>query len=321
MKNLILRILEEEVKQDKALSNTEIALFKYLNKKRVGLKKTDRRKLIQDSLKLMGLDEKLAKYYSEMYELNYRKNGDYENITKDEFIDPRTNKPYRTTNVNAREYTKAKLPFKGSNLEANWRKDFNGVEYYEVVSYGWYPIYLFKDGIWYQSLKSYSSTTGRQMSQSNPIQYDSDLGRNVVLVTQNEMDELKRRATFDDIIRRKRERLISKKGQYISDKPKHVLQKWIGEPMKVKFKVTDIEEVGDKVLISVFVDDAGKAEGAKMIPSKGGYLRNELPGIDKQRVETEISKNILRNLTEYIGREYGEDIGNIKLSFTHKHEQ
>ena len=101
-------------------------------------------------------------------------------------------------------HTIAQLPFKGSNLEGYWSEDNKGVRYYVVKSYGWYPIYIYKNNMWYEISDRYSSSTGRQVSNSNPIEWNEDLYEKVFLVTANEMKMLERNATHQDIVNNKR---------------------------------------------------------------------------------------------------------------------
>lgn len=54
------------------------------------------------------------------------------------------------------------ISFEGSNIES---KLINNC--YVVLSYGYYPIFVFKDGIWYKNNNGYSNTTKRQMLKCN----------------------------------------------------------------------------------------------------------------------------------------------------------
>jgi hypothetical protein len=39
---------------------------------------------------------------------------------------------------------------------------------YVVFSYDWYPIFVYKDGQWYENQNRYSVSTAKQMSQLRP---------------------------------------------------------------------------------------------------------------------------------------------------------
>jgi hypothetical protein len=76
---------------------------------------------------------------------------------------PRVNK---IANKHASKYVSEQRPFKGNNLEGRWIGD----DYYVVISYGWYPLYLYcaKSCEWYTHDERYSVSTSKQKSQARP---------------------------------------------------------------------------------------------------------------------------------------------------------
>jgi hypothetical protein len=149
-------------------------LFKLLDEeKKKNRTRASLLEVIKNFVPYLGIPKGYEQYILELYVLNFKKDGDYSNLTKDNFIDPRKQKGKTISNTKAKLYTIAQLPFRGSNLEGFWDKDFNGVPYYKVSSYEWYPIYIFKDDKWYEVTKSYSSSTGKQMNNSNPVSWDN----------------------------------------------------------------------------------------------------------------------------------------------------
>jgi len=335
MRNIIRRILLEELSGSEVLSPSEIALFNELHNQNLTPK--DKSKVI-DYIKqiatFLDLDPEDAGVYYELFSYNYKPEGDYEKINTTGVFNPANIKPRRTTNVTSRNLVKAKIPFQGSNLSGRWELDNNGLKYYVILSYRWYPIYLYKENVWYEVTNRYSSTTGKQMNYSDPSTYSDELGRDVILVTKEEMEELRRNATYDDIMKNKVKSVVKDKEKLISKKPK-LVQNYsyfdAGQPIKVRFKVTDIREEGDKAIVDVTVDDAGAREGNKMIPSNGGYLRGEVPGVTKERVENVIKNRITHNFKDYIGKvplyrndEYNFEITpekhKIKFNFIHTKE-
>ena len=69
----------------------------------------------------------------------------------------------KTANIRARDLVVNRIPFKGSNTHAEYR---NGV--YTVFSYDWYPVFVYKDGQWFENEDGYSMSTKKQMSQLRP---------------------------------------------------------------------------------------------------------------------------------------------------------
>jgi hypothetical protein len=273
-------------------------LFKYINSKKKEAKtKPKLMELIITTLKSMGLEPSLSAFYYEMFALNYGEDGDYENLTHENFKGVKEFRSRTIPNTKAWEFTIAKMPFKGSNMDARWNTDSNGVDYYVVYSFGWYPIYLFKQGVWYEVTRRYSSSTGRQMSNANPVRYDSNIGKEVVLVTQDEMKKLERSATIDDIMKNKVKSAVKNKEHLISKKPKNVgsVSYWGDNEdanamgFKVKFKVSDVREEDGKIVVDVNVMEVN------------------------------------RNFTNYIGKAqpWGknvEDRSNLKFNFIHEKE-
>lgn len=339
MKELIRKILKEESAGTNPLNRTEIILFKYINSKKKEAKtRSELIDLITITLKSMGLDPSLALFYYEMFTLNYRENGDYENLTQDEFKGIKDFRSRTIPNANAKQFTIAKMPFKGSNLSARWNTDSKGVDYYAVYSYGWYPIYLFKQGVWYEVTKTYSRTTYRQMSKADPIkyEYDSNIGKDVVLVTRDEMSKLESYATLDDIMKNKVKSAVKNKESLISQKPKNIASRVSWEDIdnndvynvgfKVKFKVTDVREENDKVVVDVNIIDVNRREGNKALKTPENYTKGELPGVTKEKVEKNVMRAIRNDFNDYVGKEqpFGkniEDRSNIRFNFIHEKEK
>lgn len=312
---------------EQGLTNVEILLFKYLDKNDAYKKTTsDLDKIVADALDNFNLDTSRTKYYSALYKMNHRKGGDYKSLTKADLKDPKKYYSQKVTNQTSGDLAKSKLPFDGSNLKARWKEDWNGVEYYEITSYNWYPIYLFKENRWYQIIDKYSSSTSKQMRYSNPIVYDSEIGYNVILVTNEEMKMLQRNATYEDIMKYKVQKFLKEKSRFISDKNKMISTgRWAETPMKVRFKVSDIKEENDEIIITVIIDDAGYLLGQKMLPSKGEYLTKQPYGVTKEKVENAVKAEIRQNISSYIGTMISkitpEMENKFRFEFKHIHEK
>ena len=263
---------------------------------------------ISKILKYIGLDPDLAKYYLFTYLLNPRPKGDFENLTQAEFFDPRSAKGRSISNTSAAEFTKATLPFKGSNLTGYWTKDFKGVPVYVVESYGWYPVYLYKSGYWYEVIGRYSSSTGRQMSNANPMMGDTKwerkLDSKVYLVTADEMKELLRNKTHDELINSKKQKFLKKSDELGSQRKQRA--KIYGfnreeQPSFIKFKIKNVQEVNGKPTLFIDIIDVLKRIGEKEQPTPENYTKGELHNITKEKVENTVKHKVLLNLKEYLG--------------------
>lgn len=260
-------------------------------------------------------------YILELYLLNYRKDGDYSGLTKDNFVDPRDAKGKSTTNSTSDLYTKAQLPFNGSNLRGFWRTR-GGNKYYVVESWGWYPVFIFRNGIWYENINRYSSSTSRQMYRSQPYSYNSELDSKVYLLTRDEMEMVERGVSHEDIMKSKREKL-KKIEPELKSKRKSIERVWDGAnnqapSINIKFKINSIEEEGDKVIVNVDIYDVVKREYGKSIPTPENYLKGEIPNITAEKVENDLKKRLRMDFRQYLGPKFkNTDKGNVEFKFNH----
>jgi hypothetical protein len=311
MKYVISEIqFKKLLEQSKEPSMTLIEkLFKLLNEEK---KKHKTRaaliEVIKNFSKYVDIPEEYSLYLLELYLLNYNKDGDYSNLTKGNFIDPRTMKGKTTPNTKANLYTIAKMPFKGSNLEGYWDKDWNGKPYYKVVSYRWYPIYIYKDNKWYEVTKRYSSSTSKQMSNANPVEWSDYLISTVYTLTQDEMKMLEQGKSHDEIMKSKLEKLKSFEPELSKRKKTAKTYSWMGDQevtnTNIKFKVKSVDIEDDKAIVTVDVYDVIKREGNKSVPTTQNYLRGEIPNITPEKVENRIKIKLRDELKDYIGSRF-----------------
>ena len=296
MKELIKRILKEE-QETPVLSKKEILLFKYINdnKQKAGTK-SEMIKFIQEMLRYFGMPLNEATMYYEIYTANFRPDGDYENLTKENFKDYRLFKQRKVANNSAYEYATAKMPFKGSNVEGQWDVNNNNDWYYEIKSYGYYPVFLFINNQWYRTLDTYSPSTRKQMSQVNPVKYDSNLKSDVVSVTKGEMERLMDgRYNLERVNTDRVSNFVNRKDK-VTNQSKLISGGWGDNAHRVNFMIKDVEEVDGKIKLSIQVLKAGKMIDRKMIPDSNFRDNPELlDGIMKT-----IKQDILRTYPSYL---------------------
>jgi hypothetical protein len=302
MRELIKKILLEQLEGGEGgnpLSRKEIILFKYLNKnkKNAGTQK-ELLNLVKNMMSFIGRPESDSKFYYEVYTANFRPDGDYENLDKYTFRDFKQFKQRKIPNNGAYEYTAAKIPFKGSNLEGYW--DVNGKNewYYVVVSYGWYPLFLFINNMWYRVMDSYSSSTAKQISHSNPVRYNSGLKADVMSVTPSEMKSLIAGKDVSDIKTSRVSNFTANnevKNKLIGLK-KLVSGGWGENAHRVSFTVDDINEVGGKIKINIKINKAGKMVDRKMVVDTNLKDNPEL----LRDIESTIKKEMLRTYPNYL---------------------
>ena len=305
-------------------------LFKLLDEEK---KKNKTRASLLEAIKkmvpYMGIPEGFEQYLLELYVLNFRKDGDYSNLTKENFIDPRKQQGKVISNTKANLYTIAQLPFRGSNLDGYWTEDPKGVPYYKVASYGWYPVYIFKDDKWYEVTANYSSSTSRQMSNSNPVSWSDDTFDSVYTLTPEEMKLLERGYSHEEIMKNKVQKLKTiepdlKKRKKTAKTYGH----WRQDPEQmvpntnIKFQVKNIDVDDDKAIVDIDVYDVLKRENNTQVSTPQNYLKGEIPNLDSTKVEDAIKIKMRGELKDYIGKRFrwkAEDPKGAKIEFRFKH--
>ena len=113
-------------------------------------------RFLHDTIGMEGME---AFEVFQLFKDNYRKDYESQGLKRSDI----TKRKIRTSNRRARDVVTNKIPFKGSNTHGEYR---NGS--YVVFSYDWYPIFVYKDGQWFENENRYSVSTAKQMSQLRP---------------------------------------------------------------------------------------------------------------------------------------------------------
>ena len=108
----------------------------------------------------IGMEGMEAFEVFQLFKDNYRKDYESQGLERSDI----TKRKIRTPNIRARDVVTNKIPFQGSNTHGEYR---NGS--YVVFSYDWYPIFVFKDGQWFENAQKYSVSTSKQTSQLRPF--------------------------------------------------------------------------------------------------------------------------------------------------------
>jgi hypothetical protein len=284
---IVLKVLLEQREPSMPLI---VKLFKVLDEeKKKKKKRAEILEVIENLAPYMNIPPDYALYLLELFLLNYRKDGDYSGLTKGNFIDPRKQQGKTTSNTKANLYTVAQMPFKGGNLIGQWSKDYNGKPYYEVVSYNWYPVYIFKDEKWYEVTGRYSSSTSKQMNNANPVEWSGELQEVVYLLSQEEMKMLKQGATHEEVMKHKLKKLKELEPELTKRKKTAKSYRWHGDAenanANIKFKIKSIEEEGDKATVTVDILDVIHRGDSGEEPTPQNYLKGEMPGMTKEIAE------------------------------------
>ena len=286
MDQLIRYIIKEET-EESIFSPMEIRLFKFVNKFKKELGTEDKmRKFFENAIPSFNLPKGSAGKYHLIYTLNYRPEGDYENVTKSNFQDPKIGKPQRTTNSNARQYSKEKIPFKGSNLEGYWKMTRDNEWAYIITSYGWYPIYVFKYDRWFQIRDTYSSSTAKQIRNSDPVSYNSDLGVMAINVDRNEIEKvISGSLKPEDLLTGRTDKFVvdMKKKQRTGETT--TFRGGWSPRARIKFKISSVRKARNGYKIVVDVLDVDKFDNNKLDRESGNFFDGGIVGLDKSKVK------------------------------------
>ena len=321
---ILKKIINEdnELYIKKILKPEILLIFKHLDsEKKTRKNKSELLELIKSLCVYMGISSNLSLYILELYVLNYRENGDYKNITSDNFVDPKKMVGKGTSNSKANQYTIAMLPFKGSNLNGFWEKDVHGVEQYVVTSYKWYPIYIFKNEKWYEIVDSYSISTSRHISNSNPVSWSDKLSCNVFLLTSDEMSNLRSGVSHSKIMEDKLKKLkdfnseIGKRKQNTKISVDDFGNHFNTKNYSVKYKVKSIDLESNKIA-TITVDVYDVIDRNPNAEPKN-YLKDNIQNLTIKRVEDEIKMKVRSKLKKYVGVRYrpglpDEDINHLE---------
>lgn len=306
MKNLIKRILNEQLEGtgDKPLSEKEIRLFKYLNTHKKETKtQAALLDLVSTMMPMIGKNPNEARFYYEVYTANFRPDGDYENLDKNNFKDYREFKQRKTPNNNAYVYTGSKIPFKGSNLEGTWNVNRNNEWYYVVTSYNWYPIYLFINNQWYRVSNNWSSSTSKHLSNANPNRknYDSNLQQEVTSVTPDEIKSIMNGKSLTDVKTNRVSNFKEKFAEALKSTSKLISIGWGEDKKKVKYTITDVSEENGKIKFDIRINKAGTVEGTnKMVVNPDGYIH---PSPFSEDLEEGIAQRIMYDNKDYLSKD------------------
>jgi hypothetical protein len=252
---------------------------------------------------MIGKNPNEARFYYEVYTANFRPDGDYENLDKNNFKDYREFKQRKTPNNNAYVYTGSKIPFKGSNLEGTWNVNRNNEWYYVVTSYNWYPIYLFINSQWYRVSNNWSSSTSKHLSNANPNRknYDSNLEQEVTSVTPDEIKSIMDGKSLTDVKTNRVSNFKEKFAEALKSTSKLISIGWGEDKKKVKYTITDVSEENGKIKFDIRINKAGTVEGTnKMVVNPDGYIH---PSPFSEDLEEGIAQRIMYDNKDYLSKD------------------
>ena len=308
MKELIRRVLREE--QEGPLTKKEIMLFKYIDKNKKETKtKPEFLKFLKSILPVLGMSPNETNFYYELYTANFRPEGDYENLDGKNFVDYKGFKQRKTPNNNAYTYTIGRIPFKGSNLEGRWEKDYRGDWGYVVTSYDWYPIYIYKYKKWFEVSGSYSSSTGKQMNNTRPTRWNSKIGKEMLICSKDEMAEIRKGAIKpDQLIVNKNNKFTETIDNLIDSRTLQTIRAGWFPRLKLSFYYTGVRFNEKMPEVDININKVDKINNNKIDREAGDFFTDNMIGVTKEYLKTSVTSYFERSFTEMLGRDVSQNI-------------
>jgi len=299
----------------KPFTDQEVSFLKYLNKKDIINKSTrEGVAFVANLMKILKQSGSPTSLYY-LFKDNYRPDGKYENVTWENFTDVRNYKTRKISNYQASEYVAKKRPFKGNNLSGEWvQRDVYLI--YVVLSYERYPIYIFRDGVWFLNSDHYSKTTAKHIRASLPRNDDAK-----IIIIEPDFMWYVYRSEFsnDEIMKMRMDRFKRKVRYLVPRRLTNIGVSWRSNH-KIKFKIKNVN-LSDNDTIEIIVDVLGVYDGNNQVDYEETGL------LTKKELEDKISDKIVANMEEYLPpqkidkylnrRQVPED-GYLKLTFEHQ---
>ena len=308
--SIIKKVLLEEV-DDKAFTKREVIFFKFINEYKEAANPTSQQinKFIQSNASSFGF--KLGDFFEiyNKYTQNYREDGNYEDTKTSELKQYHNLKTKKVTNTNASERVTELLPFKGSNLEGKWEQDNKGDWGYIVLSYNWYPIYIYKYKKWFETSNTYSSSTSKQMRNTRPTRWNSDIGKEMLICDRNEMEQIRRGAIKPDQL------VVDKNNKFTESIDKlidsHTLQTirvgWFPR-VKLSFYYTGVRFNEKMPEVDINIVKVDKMDNNKIDRNAGDFFRSNMAGVTKEYLKSSVNSYFERSFTEMLGRDVSQNI-------------
>jgi hypothetical protein len=154
------------------------------------------------------------------------------------------------------------------------------------MSYGWYPIYVFKYNRWFESDNTYSSSTGKQMRYSYPISYSNDLGQKTIKVSRDEMEKIiNGYLKPEDLLTGRTDKfIVDMKKKQRSGETTTFRGGW-NPRARIKFKISSVRKARNGYKIVVDVLDVDKFDNNKLDRESGNFFDGDIVGLDKNKVK------------------------------------
>jgi hypothetical protein len=310
LQSIIKRVLLEEV-DDKAFTKREVMFFKFLNEFKENANPTTSKlnKFIQSNMSAFGFKTEDYNELTNKYTQNYREDGRYEDTKTSELKQYHNLKSKKVTNTNASERVSELLPFKGSNLEGRWEQDGKGEWGYIVLSYGWYPIYIYKYKKWFETSGTYSSSTSKQMRNTRPTKWNSKLGKQMLICDRTEMEQIRKGSiTPEQLVVDKNNKFTESIDKLIDSRTLQTIRVGWFPRLRISFYYTGVRFNEKMPEVTINVVKVDKIVDNKIDREAGDFFTDNMIGVTKEYLKDSVESYLERSFTEMLGRDLSENI-------------
>jgi hypothetical protein len=303
-------VLLEEV-DDNAFTKREVIFFKFINEYREAANPSSQQinKFIQSNMPSFGFKPEDFSELLNKYTQNYREDGRYEDTKISELKQYHTLKSKKVTNTNASERVAELLPFKGSNLEGRWEQDGKGEWAYVVISYGWYPIYIYKYKKWFEASNTYSSSTSKQMRNTRPTRWNSKIGKEMLICDRNEMEEIRRGVIKpDQLVVNKNNKFTESIDKLIDSRTLQTIRVGWFPRLRISFYYTGVRFNEKMPEVTINVVKVDKMVNNKIDREAGDFFTDNMNGVTKEYLKSSIDSYFERSFSEMLGRSLSENL-------------
>jgi hypothetical protein len=308
--SIIKRVLLEEV-DDNAFTKREVIFFKFINEYREAANPSSQQinKFIQSNMPSFGFKPEDFSELLNKYTQNYREDGRYEDTKISELKQYHNLKSKKITNTNASERVSELLPFKGSNLEGRWEQDGKGDWAYVVISYGWYPIYIYKYKKWFEASNTYSSSTSKQMRNTRPTRWNSKIGKEMLICDRNEMEEIRRGVIKpDQLVVNKNNKFTESIDKLIDSRTLQTIRVGWFPRLRISFYYTGVRFNEKMPEVTINVVKVDKMVNNKIDREAGDFFTDNMNGVTKEYLKSSIDSYFERSFSEMLGRSLSENL-------------
>jgi hypothetical protein len=195
----------------------------------------------------------------------------------------------------------------GKNI--GFEQDGKGEWAYVVISYGWYPIYIYKYKKWFEASNTYSSSTSKQMRNTRPTRWNSKIGKEMLICDRNEMEEIRRGVIKpDQLVVNKNNKFTESIDKLIDSRTLQTIRVGWFPRLRISFYYTGVRFNEKMPEVTINVVKVDKMVNNKIDREAGDFFTDNMNGVTKEYLKSSIDSYFERSFSEMLGRSLSENL-------------